>query len=46
MESQFNGGELQATVLLLNMAVGLLRHIEGDQRAFPWLFTWSVGLGF
>ncbi len=40
------GLDLQANVLLLNVDLGLFRHIDGDRPNREWLFVWGVGMGF
>lgn len=40
------GLDLQANILLVNVNMGLLRHIDGDRPEREWLFVWGVGMGF
>ncbi|MBD3242000.1 MAG: hypothetical protein GF331_15530 [Chitinivibrionales bacterium] len=40
------GLDLQANILLINIDLALLRHIDGNRPNREWLFVWGVGVGF
>jgi hypothetical protein len=40
------GLDLQADLVMLNLNIGLLRHVDGDRPGREWALTWGLGYGF